>query len=288
MQFRGQYRKRDIKETVDEMVTLHKAVELNNVNTGHQLFFMTDSLLNPVIDDLANELIQRQVSLYYDGYYRVDQAAMQTENTFQWRKSGLYRVRLGVESGSQKILNLMRKGITVEQIRGAIISFALAGIKTTAYWVIGHPGETEADFQMTLDLIAELRNSIYQSECNPFLYHYSGQNSSDEWKDKRMLLYPEKARDMLVFDSWTLDMEPVREVAYERMHRYEKHCRSLGIPNPYSFKEIFDADRRWKKLQKFAVPTLDEFGEVDDSIRDNYKERVMAQQTRQDDGDFNL
>jgi radical SAM superfamily enzyme YgiQ (UPF0313 family) len=288
MQFRGRYRKRDIKETVDEMVTLHKTVELNNVNTGHQLFFMTDSLLNPVIDDLAGELIKRQVSLYYDGYYRVDQAAMKTENTFHWRKSGLYRVRLGVESGSQRILDLMSKGITVEQIKAAIISFAMAGIKTTAYWVIGHPGETEEDFQMTLDLIAELRNSIYQSECNPFLYHYSGQNSSDRWQDKRKLLYPQEARDMLIFDTWTLDMDPVREVAYERMHRYEKHCRDLGIPNPYSFKEIFDADRRWKKLQKFAVPTLDRFGEEDDCIQDNYKERVMAQQARQDDGDFNL
>ncbi|UCH95481.1 MAG: radical SAM protein [Candidatus Aminicenantes bacterium] len=287
-QFRGKYRKRDIKETVDEMVTLHQAVELNNVNAGHQLFFMTDSLLNPIIDDLANELIKREVSLYYDGYYRVDRAAMNPEKTLFWRRSGLYRVRLGVESGSQKVLNLMRKGITPEQIKGAVTNFALAGIKTTTYWVIGHPGETEEDFQMTLDLITELRNSIYQTECNPFLYYYCGQNSSDEWKDKRMLLYPGKARSMLVFDSWTLDMEPLREVAYERMHRFEKHCRSLGIPNPYSFKEIFDADRRWKKLQKFAVPTLDEFGEVEDSIRDNYKKRVLARQCRKDDGDFNL
>ncbi|UCH95354.1 MAG: radical SAM protein [Candidatus Aminicenantes bacterium] len=288
VQFRGKYRKRDMKETVDEMVKLHQAVELNNVNSGHQLFFMTDSLLNPIINDLANELIREKVSLYYDGYYRVDQAALNAENTFLWRKSGLYRVRLGVESGSPKILNLMRKGITVEQIKGAVTSFALAGIKTTTYWIIGHPGETEEDFQMTLDLITELRNNIYQSECNPFLYHYCGQNSSDEWKDKRQRLYPEEARDMLIFDSWTLDMDPVREVAYERMHRFEKHCRSLGIPNPYSFKEIFDADRRWKKLQKFAVPPLDEFGKVGDSIRDNYKKRVLAQQSRQDPGDFNL
>ncbi len=288
VQFRGKYRKRDIKETVDEMVTMHKAVELNNVNTGHQLFFMTDSLLNPVINDLANELIQRNESLYYDGYYRVDSPAMDTQNTFFWRKSGLYRVRLGVESGSQKVLNMMKKGITVEQIRGAVTSFALAGIKTTTYWVIGHPGETEEDFQMTLDLITELKNSIYQSECNPFLYYYCGQNNSDEWKDKRVLLYPEKSRDILIFDSWTLDLEPVREIAYDRMHRFEKHCRSLGIPNPYSFKEIFDSDRRWKKLQKFAVPSLDEFGEVGDSIRDNYKKRVLAQSCREDDGDFNL
>ncbi|UCH98459.1 MAG: radical SAM protein [Candidatus Aminicenantes bacterium] len=287
-QFRGKYRRRDIKDTVDEMVELYNAVELNNVNSGHQLFFMTDSLLNPIIDDLAHELIKRKVSLYYDGYYKVDQAAADANKTFSWRKSGLYRVRLGVESGSQKVLDLMRKGINVEQIRTAVSNFALAGIKTTTYWVIGHPGETEADFQQTLDLISQLRNCIYQAECNPFLYHYMGQNSSDEWKERRKRLYPEKARDMLIFDSWTLDMEPVREVAYQRMHRFEKHCRSLGIPNPYSFKEIFDADGRWKKLQKFAVPSLNEFNEEGKFIRDNFNSRIFVKKECQEEGDFDL
>lgn len=288
VKFRGKFRKRNIKETVDEMVKLHRSVELNNVNSGHQLFFMTDSLINPIISDLAAELIKRNVSLYYDGYYKVDSAAMDINNTFFWRKSGLYRVRLGVESGSQRILDLMKKGITVEQIRGAVKSFALAGIKTTAYWVIGHPGETEEDFRMTLDLVEELKNSIYQAECNPFLYHYSGQNSSDEWKDKRKRLYPENAKDMLIFDYWTLDMEPLREVAYERMNRFEAHCRKLGIPNPYSLKESFDSDRRWKKLQKFAVPPMDEFFKEDASIQDNLTERVFTQNINQYEGDFNL
>jgi radical SAM superfamily enzyme YgiQ (UPF0313 family) len=288
IKFRGKFRKRNITETVNEMVSLSNMVELNNVNSGHRLFFMTDSLINPVINELAAELIKRKVSLYYDGYYKVDSAAMDPNNTLFWRKSGLYRVRLGVESGSQRILNLMRKGITVEQIRGAVTGFALAGIKTTTYWVIGHPGETEEDFQMTLDLVEELKNSIYQAECNPFLYHYAGQNSSDEWKNKRIRLYPEKAKDMLIFDYWTLDLEPLREKAYERMHRFEKHCRNLEIPNPYSLKESFDADRRWKRLQKFAVPPMDEFNEEGASIQDNLNERVFTKNINRYDGDFNL
>lgn len=290
IQFRGKYRKRDIKDAVDEMIQLYNAVELNNVNSGHQLFFMTDSLINPILPGLARELIKRNVSLYYDGYYRADEAAVDPQNTLLWRESGLYRVRLGIESGSQKVLNLMHKGITVEQIRGTITGFALAGIKTTTYWVIGHPGETEEDFRMTLDLITELRNSIYQAECNPFLYHYSGQNSSEKWEESRMRLYPEKSRDMLIFDYWTLDLEPRREEAYERMHRFEKHCRDLGIPNPYSFKEIFEADERWKKLQKFAVPSLNEFSQEGEFISDNLNKRIFVQKSchAEEDGDFNL
>lgn len=289
IKFRGKYRKRNIKDTVDELIKLYDAVELNNVNKGHQLFFMTDSLMNPVLKDLANELIDRNASLYYDGYYKVDDAAANPDNTLLWRKSGLYRVRLGVESGSQKILDEMGKGITPAQIRAAVTNLAKAGIKTTTYWVIGHPGETEEDFQQTLDLVEELKNSIYQAECNPFLYHYSGQNSSDSWQQKRMLLYPEYAKDMLMFDYWTLDMEPVREVAYDRMNRFVQHCKDLGIPNPYSFKEIYEADSRWKKLQKFAVPSLDVFSETGDSVRENLKRRITVCKPREDDdGDFDL
>jgi radical SAM superfamily enzyme YgiQ (UPF0313 family) len=286
IKFRGKFRKRNIKDSVDEMEKLYKMVELNNVNSGHQLFFLTDSLINPVVNQLAAELINRNVSLYYDGYYKVDDAAADTNNTFFWRKGGLYRVRLGVESGSQKILNLMSKGITVDQIRKAVGSFALAGIKTTTYWVIGHPGETEEDFQMTLDLVEELKNVIYQAECNPFLYHYSGQNSSDNWQDKRIRLYPEWARDTLVFDYWTLDLEPLREEAYARMQRFVNHCQKLGIPNPYSLKESFDADRRWEKQQKFAVPPMDKFNE--EAIHDNLTDRTFAKNMNQYEGDFNI
>jgi radical SAM superfamily enzyme YgiQ (UPF0313 family) len=270
------------------MIKLHQHIELNNVNSGHQLFFFTDSLINPIIKDLANELLKANVSLYYDGYYKVDKAAADVNNTFPWRKSGLYRVRLGIESGSQKILNAMKKGITIDQIKAAISGFALAGIKTTTYWVIGFPGETETDFQMTLDLIEELKDHIYQAECNPFLYHFAGQNCSDKWKKHRILLYPEWAKKLLVFDSWTLAVEPVREVAYERMHRFSAHCKKLGIPNPYSLKEIFDADNRWKKLQKFAVPSIENFSEEEKFANENLAKRVFAKKITKDDGDFNF
>ncbi|MCP4155367.1 MAG: hypothetical protein GY757_47010, partial [bacterium] len=56
--FWGEYRTKAPKQVVREMHTLYRKY-------GHQLFFMTDSLLNPVITDLANEFINRDISLYY-------------------------------------------------------------------------------------------------------------------------------------------------------------------------------------------------------------------------------
>jgi hypothetical protein len=142
----GEYRAKNPIQTVDEMIIMYRKY-------GHQLFFMTDSLINPVVTDLANEFIKSGVSLYYDAYFKVDEPSGDIRNTILWRRGGLYRVRLGTESGSQRILDAMDKRITVDQIKATVSALAYAGIKTTTYWVIGHPGETEADFQQTLDLV---------------------------------------------------------------------------------------------------------------------------------------
>jgi hypothetical protein len=65
--------------------------------------------------------------------------------------------------------------------------------------------------------------------------------------------------DMLVFKSWTLDIQPSRQETYQRVFRFVNRCKELGIPNPYSLNEHFKADERWKKLHKNAAPSLVDF-----------------------------
>ncbi|MCP4215807.1 MAG: radical SAM protein [bacterium] len=274
----GSYRAKDPRQTVAEMSELYEKY-------GHQLFFMTDSLLNPVATGLADAFIESGVSLYYDAYFKVDTPSGRIENTLRWRRGGLYRVRLGTESGSRKILDRMDKGITIDQIRACISALAYAGIKTTTYWVIGHPGETEEDFLQTLDLIEELKDDIYQAECNPMLYHYSKQFASDEWSQSLKLLYPREYQKMLVFQYYTMDCQPSREEAYNRMHRFEAHCRKVGVPNPYALNEHKAADERWKKLHKNAAPSMVEFIQRKNYIDENKKIQIesLAGSTRQEE-----
>lgn len=279
----GRFYKKDPIQTVSEMMKLQKRY-------NRKLFFMTDALLNVVITDISKEIIKKELTLYMDGYFTVDKKAEDIENTLLWRRGGFYRARLGTESGSQRILNLIGKKITPEQIRAVVSNLAYAGIKTTTYWVIGHPGETEEDFQQTLDLIEELKNDIWQAECNPFTYFYVGQANSEKWANKRILLYPQEARDMLDSQTWTLDCQPSRKETYKRVHRFAEHCSKLGIPNPYSFDEIYKADERWKKLHKNAVPSIMEF--MNDNVDFSERKKVMKFLTLQtnykeeDDFDF--
>jgi radical SAM superfamily enzyme YgiQ (UPF0313 family) len=264
-----------------EMVQHHKKY-------GGQAFLMGDSLLNPFITDLARELVKQQVSVYWDGYLRVAPQVCDRENTLLWRRGGFYRARLGVESGSQRILDLMDKRITPRQIKDSLSALAYTGIKTSTYWVVGHPGETAADFQQTLDLLEEMKDDIYQADCTPFNYSPAGQVKSDRWAEKSRLLYPGEADDMLLIPTWILDCQPSREETYQRMWRFVRHCSRLGIPNPYFFNEIYQADERWKGLHPNAVPPLAAFKNKGSYINDKkqIKAITFAHQPALDDGDF--
>ena len=275
----GKYRKKSVKKLVMEFRRLYEIYH-------SQLFLMCDSLLNPIITELARELEKADFSIYWDGYLKVDKFSCDKSNALLWRRGGLYRARLGIESGSQAILKQMNKKTTIQQMKTSIANLAHVGVKTTTYWIIGYPGETEDDFQQTLAFLEELKDDVYEAECNPFGFYLTGQVNSDEWRKqkKATLLYPEKAREMLIVQTWNLESEPSREETYKRVKQFVNHCARLGIPNPYSLYDIYNADRRWIKLHKRAVPPLAEFKNKNIYINENKRvERfVYAQNSLKD------
>jgi radical SAM superfamily enzyme YgiQ (UPF0313 family) len=250
----GKFRKKGAGQVADELVELYERHRT-------QIFMFGDSLLNPFIADFSGEMIRRGLPYYWDGYLRADQHVCDPENARKWRRGGLYRARLGVESGSQRVLDLMDKRISTGQIRGALTSLAQAGIKTSTYWVIGFPGETEEDFSQTLELIEEMQDSIWEAECNPFWYYPSAQVGSDAWFNDNgvSLLYPERFSDRFMVRTWVVSGHPEREVIYDRVRRFMELCDRVGIPNPYTLRDLHLADRRWHRLHHNAVPMISSF-----------------------------
>jgi radical SAM superfamily enzyme YgiQ (UPF0313 family) len=283
----GPYRKKSAKQ-------ISKELRILSQKHDNRLFLMSDSLLNPIITTLARELEKNPVPIYWDGYLRADKQVGNLEKAMLWRRGGFYRARFGVESGSPRILKLMGKRVTVAQTVDAVSCLAFAGIKTTTYWIIGYPGETEADFQMTLDLLEKLRDDIYEADCNPFAFFLSGQVNSEEWlkKNKCVPLYPEEAKDMLLVQTWIMDCYPPREEIFRRLNRFAEHCQKLNIPNPYTLRDIYEADERWKQLHKNAVPPLAKFmGLKGNNVEfldenKNLKEIVLARNLPQPDDDW--
>jgi len=70
--------------------------------------------------------------------------------------AGCENVWIGAESGSQKILDAMDKGITVAQIKDATIAMKKAGIKPSFFIQFGYPGEDKKDIALTIKMINKL------------------------------------------------------------------------------------------------------------------------------------
>jgi radical SAM superfamily enzyme YgiQ (UPF0313 family) len=268
----GNYRKKNTTQLVEEFKRLYQL-------HSYQLFLLTDSLLNPTITELAREIINSGFSFYWDGYLRADPPVRSVDNTLLWRRGGFYRAKLGLESGSPKVLQKMGKKISIPHVKEAIYALAYAGIKTTTAWMVGHPGESEEDFRMTLDLIEELKDYIYEVKLQFFKFYLRGQPQSVSWAENSypVLFYPEWAKDMLVSQTWRLDCEPSWQETNQRVNRFMEHCQRLGLPSNYSLEDVNAADQRWKKLQPNAVPPLVELQDKNTYIDENkHVEKLYA------------
>lgn len=72
------------------------------------------------------------------------------------KKAGCWMISYGVESGNDELRNTIKKKITQEQIELAFNETKRAGIKTTAYFMIGLPGETEETVKETIKFADKL------------------------------------------------------------------------------------------------------------------------------------
>jgi len=83
-------------------------------------------------------------------------------------------ISYGIESGSQKILDQIQKGIHLEQVDSIIRLTKKAGIRAKGHFMIGYPEETPETLRQTLALIL---NSPFDEINLSFLTPYPGHNS---------------------------------------------------------------------------------------------------------------
>jgi len=84
------------------------------------------------------------------------------------RKYSVGWIFFGIESGSQRVLDLMRKGITPEIIIQAVNQCREHGVRVAGSFITGYPGETSEDHEMTRNLIEEIApDDVFISSAEP-------------------------------------------------------------------------------------------------------------------------
>ena len=109
-------------------------------------------------------------------------------------RAGAVGFYFGVESGSQRLLDFMKKGISVGQIRNAFHWCDEFDIKTAASVIVGVPSETEEDLNLTMSLLKDIKPTvtwfnIFVGIPNSELLEYARNNNYVEFTDDRGLAY---------------------------------------------------------------------------------------------------
>jgi anaerobic magnesium-protoporphyrin IX monomethyl ester cyclase len=148
--FGRKYRMRSPKNVVDEIEMLQ-----NKYGESQFAFYDDAFTIDPErVEKICEEIRQRKLAIHWDCEARVD---MVNRRLLQKMKTaGCMAVWLGVESGSQLIIEKMHKRIKLDQTRNAFKAARELGIMTIANVVLGFPGETEQTAWETINFIKEL------------------------------------------------------------------------------------------------------------------------------------
>ena len=128
--------------------------------------------------------------------------------------------------------------------------FARNGIYTTTLWIAGFPGEREKDWQETMRFLKENSEYIYQADIWEYICFPREQSSSEEIEKHFMTkpVYPEEYDDLLIIKYYDLKSELAAPERFEKIRDFETLRVRLGVPNPYSLRELMAAQTRWRKL----------------------------------------
>lgn len=150
------YRTKSAKKVVDEIQILIDKYNINFVGFIDDNFFVSIKRAR----EICEELIKRNLNIKWFADCRVDyfRPNFVDENFLDLaEKSGLSNLGMGAESGSQRILNLLKKDITVKQIlASARILSKYNNIGKGYGFILGLPGETKEDVIASLKLANEI------------------------------------------------------------------------------------------------------------------------------------
>jgi anaerobic magnesium-protoporphyrin IX monomethyl ester cyclase len=107
----------------------------------------------------AAELKRRNLKLPFECISRADRLSPQVVETLA--EMGCFRVWIGSESGSQRILDAMERGVTVEQVQTAVALCRSAGIQSGMFLMWGYEGEELSDIEATVEHVKKSDPDIF-------------------------------------------------------------------------------------------------------------------------------
>ena len=140
------------------------------------------------------------------------------------KEAGCYRIWIGAESGSQKIIDAMDRRVKVGVVQDAIQKANALGIETGTFIMLGYPGETESDIFKTIQ---------YLKDANPT--HFT---ITIAYPIKGTSLYSEVEKEITVKPNWETSTD--RQIDFKRTYsrKYYDHAVRKVVNEVNYHKEL--------------------------------------------------
>jgi anaerobic magnesium-protoporphyrin IX monomethyl ester cyclase len=138
------YRRRNPKLVADEIQQLKENYDFDMIWFVDDVFTINHKWLR----EFVAEMQLRQLKVPYEIITRADR--LNEEAVQLLKQSGCFRVWIGAESGSQKVIDAMDRRVKVEDVRSMIQLVKSYGMEAGTFIMLGYPGEDESDIKETL------------------------------------------------------------------------------------------------------------------------------------------
>lgn len=118
---------------------------------GLKIFDSTFTMKKQHVHDFCDEILDRRVEFPWECEIRI--GTVDRDMLEKMKDAGCYYVNFGIESASQHVLDLMRKGIRINQAVETLDLCNSVGLRTKVFFSFGHIGETVADVEKTFAFI---------------------------------------------------------------------------------------------------------------------------------------
>jgi len=142
------YHSRSPENVAEELRQLKERVHPNHIWFADDIFGLKPGW-TAGFDEAVN---RRNAKMPFKCLSRAD-LLLKEDNIRHLKNSGCQTVWIGAESGSQKILDAMEKGTTVEQIQKSTQLLRRSSIRVGFFLQFGYPGETRSDIEKTLQMV---------------------------------------------------------------------------------------------------------------------------------------
>lgn len=144
------WRRMDPDMVVERTFALKERYDLDAIEFHDEEFF---------VDRLRGARIAERIGGAFDWYAQTRMDDLLEVDLAKLERCGMRSLQLGLESGSNRVLDLVKKQETVEQYRAANTALARTGIQATYNFMMGFPTETEEELKATVRLVLELTAS---------------------------------------------------------------------------------------------------------------------------------